>query len=80
MDGTRFVVPVRSIHARANPKYFGRLKGATLLNMVNDQGVGVAGMVLSGTPRDSLHAVDLFYRRDGGPPSRGPYLRQALDA
>jgi len=24
VDGTRFVVPVRSIHARPNPKYFGR--------------------------------------------------------
>jgi TnpA family transposase len=66
VDGTRFVVPVRTIHARANPKYFGRRKGATWLNMVNDQAAGVAGMVLSGTPRDSLHAVDLFYRRDGG--------------
>jgi hypothetical protein len=53
-------------HARPNPKYFGRRKGATYLNMVNDQGVEVAGMVLSGTPRDSLHAIDLMYRRDGG--------------
>ncbi|MFI9638033.1 transposase [Nocardia sp. NPDC051929] len=66
VDGTRFVVPVRSIDARANPKYFGRRKGSTLLNMINDQGVGLAGMVLSGTPRDSLYAVDLMYRRDGG--------------
>ena len=33
--------------------------GITWLNMVNDQGAGVAGKVLSGTPRDSLHAVDL---------------------
>jgi TnpA family transposase len=63
VDGTRFVVPVRSIHARPNPKYFGRRKGATYLTMVNDQGVEVAGMVLSGTPRDSLHAIDLMYRR-----------------
>ena len=67
VDGTRFVVPVRSIDARPNPKYFGRRKGTTLLGMINDQGVGVAGMVLSGTPRDSLYAVDLMYRRDGGP-------------
>ena len=66
VDGTRFVVPVRSIHARPNPKYFGRRKGATLLNLVNDQGVGIAGMVVSGTARDSLNAVDLLYRRDGG--------------
>jgi TnpA family transposase len=66
VDGTRFVVPVRSIDARPNPKYFGRKKGITWLNMINDQGVGTAGMVLSGTPRDSLYAVDLMYRRDGG--------------
>jgi TnpA family transposase len=26
-DGIRFVVPVRSVHAGANPKYFGRGKG-----------------------------------------------------
>ncbi len=66
VDGARFVVPVRSIDARPNPKYFGRRKGSTYLNMINDQGVGTAGMVLSGTPRDSLYAVDLLYRRDGG--------------
>lgn len=70
VDGTRFVVPIRSVDARANPKYFGRKKGSTLLNMINDQGVGLAGMVLAGTPRDSLYAVDLMYRRDGGPRPR----------
>jgi hypothetical protein len=36
IDGMRFVVPVRSIHARPNPKYFGRRRGATWLNMLND--------------------------------------------
>jgi TnpA family transposase len=50
IDGMRFVVPVRSIHARPNPKYFGRRRGATWLNMLNDQAVGLAGRVLSGTP------------------------------
>ncbi|MFI9413993.1 transposase [Nocardia gamkensis] len=66
VDGTRFVVPVRSIDARPNPRYFGRRNGATLLNTVNDQGMGLAGMVVSGTPRDSLYTIDLMYRRDGG--------------
>jgi TnpA family transposase len=66
VDGTRFVVPVRSLHARPNPKYFGRRKGATWLNLINDQGAGTAGMVVSGTARDSLNAIDLLYRRDGG--------------
>nr|WP_279433397.1 Tn3 family transposase [Micromonospora sp. KC606] len=27
VDGIRFVVPVRSIHARPNPNYFGRRRG-----------------------------------------------------
>jgi hypothetical protein len=33
-DGMWFVVPIRSIDARANPKYFGRRKGATWLNLL----------------------------------------------
>lgn len=66
-DGIRFVVPVRSIHARPNPKYFGRRRGVTWLNLVNDRSMGTAGMVVSGTPRDSLHVVDLIYRQEAGP-------------
>jgi TnpA family transposase len=65
VDGIRFVVPVRSIDARPNPKYFGRRRGATWLNLVNDQGIGPAGKVVSGTPRDSLHVIDLIYRQAG---------------
>lgn len=34
-DGMRFVVPVRAVHARPNPKYFGQRRGATWLNAVN---------------------------------------------
>ncbi|PZS27965.1 MAG: Tn3 family transposase [Pseudonocardiales bacterium] len=66
VDGMRFVVPVRSVDARPNPRYFGRRRGATWLNMISDQGVGLAGRVLSGTPRDSLHLIDLIYSQDGG--------------
>ncbi len=66
VDGIRFVVPVRSVDARPNPKYFGRRRGATWLNLLNDQAVGLAGMVVSGTPRDSLHLVDLIYRQEAG--------------
>ncbi len=50
VDGIRFVVPVRSIDARPNPKYFGRRRGATWLNLLNDQAVGLAGSVISGAP------------------------------
>ena len=66
VDGMRFVVSVPSLAARPNPKYFGRGRGATWLNMLNDRGVGLAGMVVSGTPRDSLHVIDLIYRQEAG--------------
>ncbi|MGH3755631.1 MAG: transposase [Pseudonocardiaceae bacterium] len=67
VDGMRFVVPVKSIYARSNPKYFARGSGSTWLNLLNDQSAGLAGMVVSGTPKDSLHLLDLLYRQEGGP-------------
>jgi len=66
VDGMRFVVPVRTIHARPNPKYFGRKRGITWLNMLNDQSAGVAAQVLRGTPRDSLHTIDVVLSQQGG--------------
>jgi TnpA family transposase len=67
VDGMRFVVPVRTIDARPNPKYFARARGVTWLNSINDHRVGTGGLVVSGTPRDTLHFVDLIYNPDGGP-------------
>lgn len=64
VDGVRFVVPVRSIDARPSPKYFARKKGVTWLNMINDQRVGLAGRVVSGAARDTLHFVDLVFNPD----------------
>jgi TnpA family transposase len=64
VDGVRFVVPVRSIDARPNPKYFARKKGVTWLNMISDQRIGLAGRVISGTPKDTLHFVDLVFNPD----------------
>ncbi|HXT44085.1 MAG TPA: transposase, partial [Pseudonocardiaceae bacterium] len=66
IDGLRFIVPVRTIHARPNPKYFGRKRGITWLNMINDQAAGLAAKVVSGTPWDSLHSVDVVLRQQGG--------------
>ncbi|HEY6798466.1 MAG TPA: Tn3 family transposase [Kineosporiaceae bacterium] len=66
VDGMRFVVPVRTIDARPNPKYFARARGITWLNSISDQGVGTGAVVVSGTPRDTLHFVDLIYNPDGG--------------
>ena len=67
VDGMRFVVPVRTADARPNPKYFARKRGVNWLNMISDQAVGLAGKVISGTPKDTLHVVDLVYNPDGGP-------------
>lgn len=66
VDGMRFVVPVPTVDARPNPKYFGRRKGVTWLNAVSDHAVGIAGHVVSGTPRDSLRLIDLIYAQEGG--------------
>ncbi|PRX45336.1 Tn3 transposase DDE domain-containing protein [Nonomuraea fuscirosea] len=42
-DGLRFVVPVASLHAGHNPVYFARQRGATWLNVVNDQVMASVG-------------------------------------
>ncbi|GAB3893359.1 hypothetical protein GCM10027612_42790 [Microbispora bryophytorum subsp. camponoti] len=34
--------------------------------MLNDQASGLGGMVVAGTPRDSLYVLDVLYDRDGG--------------
>jgi TnpA family transposase len=57
-DGIRFVVPVRSVHAGANPKYFGRGKGVTYLNYTSAGSIGFFGFVVPGTLRDSMFILD----------------------
>ncbi|MGH9224309.1 MAG: Tn3 family transposase [Acidimicrobiales bacterium] len=68
VDGMRFVVAVPSVYARPNPRFFGRERGITWLNMVNDQAVGLGHKVVSGTPRDTLHVLDVAFNHDGGQP------------
>lgn len=53
-DGMRFVVPVRTVHAGPNPKYFGPLKGMTWYNLLSNQLTGLNAIVVPGTLRDSL--------------------------
>lgn len=67
VDGLRFVVPVRTVNAGPSPKYFGRQKGLTWLNAVNDQVAGIGAQVVTGTPRDSLHILDVLLNLDAGP-------------
>ncbi len=50
-DGLRFVVPVRTLNAAHNPKYFGRAHGATFFNFANDQFAGQGGVVVQALPR-----------------------------
>jgi TnpA family transposase len=58
VDGLRFVVPVRTINAAPNPRYFGPGRGVTYLNFVSDQMTGFHGIVVPGTLRDSLYILD----------------------
>ncbi len=53
-DGLRFVVPVRTLNAGANSKYFGQGRGITYYNYTSDQFTGFHGLVVPGTLRDSL--------------------------
>ena len=53
-DGMRFVVPVRTVHAAPNPKYFGRGRGVTWYNLLSNQRTGLNAITVPGTLRDSL--------------------------
>jgi TnpA family transposase len=50
----RFVVPIRTVHAGPNPKYFGPLRGMTWYNLLSDQFTGLNAIPVPGTMRDSL--------------------------
>lgn len=58
VDGLRFVVPVRTVNAGPNPRYFGTGRGITYLNYVSDRSTGFHGIVIPGTLRDSLFVLD----------------------
>ena len=53
-DGIRFAVPVRTVHAGPNPKYFGVGRGVTWYNLISDQFSGLNDITVPGTLRDSL--------------------------
>ena len=65
-DGMRFVVPVQTINAGPNPRYFGTGRGGTWFNMVNDQVAGISGVFVAGTLRDSQILIDAMHDQDGG--------------
>ena len=57
-DGMRFVVPVRTMHAGSNPKYFGMGRGVTYYNFVSDQFSGFQALLIPDTLRDSLYLLE----------------------
>lgn len=67
VDGMRFVVPVATVNAGPNPRYFGRGRGITWLNVVSDQVLGIGAVVVPGTVRDSLFILDAILDIDAGP-------------
>ena len=58
VDGMRLPVPVRSIHAGPNPRYFDTGRGVTWLNYMSDQFAGLHAIVVPGTLHDSLVTLD----------------------
>lgn len=48
------LVPVRTVHAGPNPKYFGVGRGVTWYNLISDQFSGLNDITVPGTLRDSL--------------------------
>jgi TnpA family transposase len=53
-DGIRFVVPIRTVQAGPNPKYFGVGSGVTYYDLTSNQFTGLNGIAVPGTLRDSL--------------------------
>jgi TnpA family transposase len=64
VDGLRFVVPVATLNAGPNPRYFGVGRGVTWLNAVNERYSGLGAVVVPGTVRDSLYTLDTLLRVD----------------
>jgi TnpA family transposase len=60
-DGMRFVVPVQTINAGANSKYFNRGRGITYYNYTSNQFTGFHGLVVPGTLRDTSGYSDVIF-------------------
>jgi TnpA family transposase len=52
-DGLRFVVPVRTVNAGPNSKYFGAGRGITYYNFASSQFTGFHGIVIAGTTHEA---------------------------
>ena len=65
-DGLRFVVPVRTLNAGPNPKYFHTGRGVTYYNFTSDQFTGFHAIVVPGTIRDSLFILEGLLEQETG--------------
>lgn len=57
-DGLRFVVPVRSAHAGASSRYFGRQRGITWYHWMINQQMDIHGIPIAGTLKDAPYLLD----------------------
>lgn len=57
-DGMRLIVPVATIHAGYNARYFGRQRGSTLYTWMADTHASFHQQLIPGTERDSLFILD----------------------
>jgi Tn3 transposase DDE domain len=48
LEGRRFVVPVATVHAGPNPKYFGIGRGVTYYNLTSNQFTGLNAITRAG--------------------------------
>ncbi len=58
IDGLRFIVPRRTIHAGYNRRYFDRRRGVTALGATADHYAGLRTIVIPGTQPDAPYALD----------------------
>jgi hypothetical protein len=56
IDGLRFVIPRRTIHAAYNRRYFDRRRGVTLLGTTADYYAGLHTLVITGTQPDAPYS------------------------
>jgi len=63
-DGLRFRVPVRTINAGPNPKYFGLGAGVTYFNMSSDQFSGLHHIVVPGTLKDGPYLLAVLLEQE----------------
>lgn len=65
-DGLRFTVPLRTLNAGPNPKYFGTGRGITLMNYTSDQFSGFKNIVVTGTMRDLFVVLEGLLNQETG--------------